>query len=194
MHIELGILAAGQSTRFGSPKQLALFEGVSLIEKAVRSAQAVSDSPWLVLGAHADQVKAKAALSGTKLIVAEAWQQGMSATIRALVQAIQNRAAPDGLIMMLVDQPLIAPEDINAVMAAAERLPDKPVLCEYASGQCGPPVYFPASWFERLCSLKGDQGARYLLREGSSGRVKVGHRGFDVDTRDDLVRLQSLTS
>jgi CTP:molybdopterin cytidylyltransferase MocA len=55
----------------------------------------------------------------------------------------------------------------------------------------GIPAYFPASTFDSLLQLKGDTGARDLLRNARS--VLSENLSFDIDTEEDIARLASET-
>ena len=50
------ILAAGNSSRLGSPKQLIEFEGQTLIERITEIALTVSEDVLIVLGGNADLI------------------------------------------------------------------------------------------------------------------------------------------
>lgn len=189
MRYEVGILAAGQSRRFGSPKQLAYFSNQTLLERALEVASAISAAPWLVLGAHESQIRARCVLESTRVVVAEDWRDGMAAALRALVKSVRQTAQVEGLVVMLVDQPLLEPKDLQALVAKAAKFPGRPVICRDDEGKLGPPAFFPANWFDALSRLEGDQGARSLLRQEGCEVVDIGQRGRDVDTRADLARL-----
>ena len=63
------------------------------------------------------------------------------------------------------------------------------VASEYA-GRRGVPAYFPASAFKELMGLRGDVGARELLRGARAVELPGGE--LDVDTPEDLARAREL--
>ena len=89
------ILAAGGSSRFGGRKQLAELGGRPLVEHAVEALRAVPalDRIVVVLGADAEDVRRGADLSGTEIVVADEWGEGIAASLRAGVAALAEAGA-----------------------------------------------------------------------------------------------------
>ena len=85
------ILAAGASTRMGSPKQLIELDGRPLVVRAVEAALASPAWPVVVvLGAHAAQIRP--VLARLPVLIAETpeWSEGMAASIRAGVGMLRQ--------------------------------------------------------------------------------------------------------
>ena len=76
------VLAAGEGKRFGGCKQVARLDGRPLLEHAVRAMLSVPaiDPVVVVLGAHADEIRAAVDLSGADVVVCDAWADGQSAS------------------------------------------------------------------------------------------------------------------
>ena len=73
------ILAAGESSRLGQPKQNLLFNGQTLLQRAVDSAQRSKCKPVIVvLGANADAIMPPAK---TTLLYNKDWKEGMASSI-----------------------------------------------------------------------------------------------------------------
>ena len=51
------ILAAGESSRMGRPKQLLMYAGETLLQRTINAAQAVAENVVVVLGANAQAVR-----------------------------------------------------------------------------------------------------------------------------------------
>jgi len=179
------ILAAGGSTRFGSPKQLAELRGRPLLDHAVDAIRSVPaiDPIVVVLGAEADRIRERADLDGVEVAIATDWREGIAASLRAGVEAAGEA---DAILITLGDQPLITPQVIAAVLDRA----DGPRAAARATfgGAPGHPVVVKRSLFAELAELRGDSGARELLEAHGVAAVECGHlaSAHDVDTPEDL--------
>jgi molybdenum cofactor cytidylyltransferase len=71
------VLAAGASTRFGRPKQLAKFRGTPLVRHAALAALEVSARVVIVLGSGADEMRGALAGLPLQIVVNESWSEGM---------------------------------------------------------------------------------------------------------------------
>jgi molybdenum cofactor cytidylyltransferase len=173
------VLAAGASTRLGEPKQLVRLAGETLLERAVRTAREAGCSPVVVvLGAEADQIAEECDLSDAVVVVNEEWSEGMASSIRVGVGALQDA---DGVVLMACDQPAVSAAHLRALMKTGEA-----TASAYA-GRRGVPAYLPAASFAQLMELRGDVGARELLRGADA--VELANGELDVDTGEDLERL-----
>ncbi|MCM3125247.1 MULTISPECIES: NTP transferase domain-containing protein [Bacillaceae] len=120
--------------------------------------------------------------------------QGLSIQC-GLKKAIEAKA--DAVMILLADQPFINREVINILIDSYKKEPG----CFYiAAGKRQipmPPVLFSSECFPYLQKLKGDQGARKILRGElfNKGKIIDFHDPllfFDVDTEEDCVILQAL--
>lgn len=187
------ILAAGEGSRFGGPKQLAELRGRPLIEYAVETMLAVPALGRIVvvLGAHADVVRERADLGGTEIVVAEDWSEGMSASLRAGVAAL---ADADAILITLADQPLITPQVLAAVLDVGDSADAARATYD---GRPGHPVLIKRSLFASIAELRGDHGARDLLERVGAQTLECGHlpgaSARDVDTPADLDAIGAKT-
>jgi CTP:molybdopterin cytidylyltransferase MocA len=109
------VLAAGEGRRFGGPKQLAELDGRPLLEHAVATMTAVCDRVVVVLGAHAEEVRAGARLAGAEVVICADWAEGPFASLRCGLDALGDAA--DAVVVVLGDQPFVSRERIEAVLA-----------------------------------------------------------------------------
>lgn len=181
------VLAAGESRRFGSPKQLALFRGRPLVEWAVR---ALLGGPLsevvVVLGAHAHAIQSAVAVDGVRFIVAADWAEGQSASLREGLGAI---GACDAAVILLADQPLVTAAAVCRVCASAE--PGRAARATY-HGQPGHPTLIPRDLWPAIQALEGDSGAAAILR--ADGFVPVPCEDIaspsDADTLSSLAEVE----
>ena len=184
------VLAAGSGSRFGGPKQLAIYDGMPLAVRAVRIAEAVCGPRSLLVAGHEWRavVDACRPLQGF-FINNTAYRGGMGGSIACGVKAV--REAADAVLLMLADQPLVTVDHLRQLIAARGDSSDCIAVTSFA-GTEGPPVIFPRSCFADLGELQGDQGARVVL-EGAGGRTRrVGFEpaAVDVDAPADLKSLE----
>ncbi len=184
------VLAAGASRRFGSSKQLASFDGDSLVRRAARLARQVcGDDSVLVVGHRAEEIAAAAHGECRFLLVNDRYADGIATSIALAVRALEHVA--DALLVLLADQPLVTIADLEALLSAWPGDADVIVASRF-DGALGPPALLPRLSFGALRAQRGDAGARGLF---DSGRFRVREvdcqaAAADVDTPADLDRLR----
>ncbi len=191
------VLAAGAGTRFGGPKQIALWRGHPLIVHVLNAvAQASVDYIVIVLGAHRSRVRDVIARwqrdhpDVTLRVVENArWLEGQSTSVRLGVAALPGVSAA---VFPLADQPRISANLVDALIATHRRTLAPAVVPRY-DGQPGAPVLFDRALFPDLQSLSGDVGGRRVWQAHADHVVWVDwpepHAARDVDTPQDLEAL-----
>ncbi|CAL9627894.1 Nicotine blue oxidoreductase [Streptomyces sp. enrichment culture] len=188
------LLAAGGGRRLGGrPKALLTHRGRPLVEHAVRVLRAGGCARvHVVLGARADEVRARAALPDCALVDNPEWERGMGTSLRAGLDSLAGTGARAALVL-LVDQPGIGPEAVARVLGAYVS-PESLASAAY-DGVRGHPVLFGAAHWARIAATAtGDRGARAYLREHAE-RVALVECGdvaeaYDIDTEADLAHLE----
>ncbi|MEU3503245.1 nucleotidyltransferase family protein [Streptomyces hundungensis] len=194
------LLAAGGGRRLGGrPKALLAHRGRPLVENAVRVLrEGGCATVYVVLGAAAEEVRARADLAGCVLVDNPEWERGMGSSLRAGLEALAASEPGVGggaraALVSLVDQPGIGAEAVARVLAA-HRSDDSLAAASYG-GKRGHPVLFGAGrWADIAASATGDRGARAYLtaHEEEIALVECGDvaEPYDIDTEADLGRLQ----
>jgi len=185
------ILAAGASSRMGSPKQLLIWQDRPLLAHALANAQAVlAERTVVVLGANAEAIKTAIDLNDVSVALNPDWADGMAGSIRAGIEALPTKA--DAVLLMLCDQPLINAAHLQNLLRAWQQAPERIVVSQYAES-FGVPAVFPASFFAQLAGLTGDRGAKPLLLRFEETLVKVPlqEAELDIDTQGDYQRLHA---
>ena len=188
------VLAAGDATRFGSAKQLVRIGDRPLLSLiAGRAAEVVGHALIVVLGARAAEFAPLLRHSAGSLVVNRDWRDGLASSIRAGVSRLPSSC--DGVMLVLADQACVTADDLRRLAGAWRREPLSVAAALYA-GTIGVPAIFPRHLFRELLDLKGDTGARTLLRRHGDRLVKVPMESaaFDLDTPDDLLELTSTAS
>jgi CTP:molybdopterin cytidylyltransferase MocA len=185
------VLAAGAGTRFGRPKALAAFRGELLVDRAARTLIAGGCQQVLaVLGPAAGEVRATARTARLGWVENDRWRQGLSTSLRAGLAALDDDV--DAAVIVLVDQPLVAPAAVRRVIDAWQQTAAA-VRATYA-GVPGHPVLLDRRvWGEATSTAAGDRGAGPYLAT-APGAVTVACDGLgeptDVDTPEDLAALE----
>jgi CTP:molybdopterin cytidylyltransferase MocA len=179
------VLAAGMSRRYGSPKQLAVLDGRTMLEHVIRAARAARLEPVVVVVPV--WLPPPAGAAGELRWIRNPFpERGMSLSLRLGLAAI----APDttAAVILLGDQPGIRTATISAVVAARG---SRPLVAALAEGVLVPPVLIERTHFSLADGLSGDVGLRDLLRGNPAlvTSVPVPTHAPDVDTPDDLGRL-----
>jgi molybdenum cofactor cytidylyltransferase len=188
------ILAAGASTRMGVPKQLLQFGGETMLRRAASVALKAGCRPVVVV-TGADAAASRKALRGLDVREAEnaQWESGISSSVRvgieALVTANPRIAA---VVLMLCDQPFVTRETITQLVTAHLETGRSIVASRYG-GSYGVPALFGKAHFAELTTLKGDAGAKRVIQKHlpKVHLVPFPEGEIDIDTPDDLARLQS---
>jgi molybdenum cofactor cytidylyltransferase len=183
------VLAAGGSSRFGSPKQLVRVDGRPLLHAAVsRAADVAGHSVSVVLGAHAADLAPLLRHSVASIVINRDWAEGMASSIRAGVARLPGSCT--GVMLVLADQAAVTAEDLRRLATAWRRQPAYIVAAQYRA-TLGAPAIFPASSFRDLAELRGDRGAQSLFKRNPDRvvRVPMDSASIDIDTPEDLLRL-----
>ncbi|MBV6423613.1 MAG: Bifunctional protein GlmU [Steroidobacteraceae bacterium] len=185
------VLAAGASTRFGSPKQLVRIDGRPLLHSVVsRAVEVAGHSVTVVLGAHAGELTALLRHSPASVLVNRDWQEGIASSIRAGMGQVPGTA--DGVLLVLADQPAVTTEDLRRLAGAWRRQPDSILAAQY-SGIVGVPAIFPRWAFRDLAELRGDRGAQQLLLRHVDrvARLRMPSAALDIDRPEDLLAVET---
>lgn len=185
------LLAAGGSRRLGRPKQLLRYRGRPLLLRAAEAARGGLPGSPLIVVVGAEELRVRLALRraryGAVVVRNAAWHEGMATSLR-LGLAAAHRSAQAALVL-LVDQPLIDAAALARLAAAWRRRPGVPAAAR-CDGRIGAPAILPRRRWHALKHLRGDEGARALLRASSTlTLVDLPQAGVDVDSPADVRRL-----
>jgi molybdenum cofactor cytidylyltransferase len=181
------ILAAGESRRFGGPKQLAVLGDRTLLEHVLERARLAGLDPIVAV------VPVWLTRPATMTDPALRWvrnphpERGMSHSLRLGFEALP--AETGAAVILLGDQPTVSIEHLRALVAARG---DHPIVATYAGGHTGPPVLVERSRFGIVDEAHGDIGLRELLQVHPEWALAVEVAAYppDVDTPADLERMR----
>jgi molybdenum cofactor cytidylyltransferase len=184
------VLAAGESRRFGSPKQLLPWGETTLLEHVVDSALGSSvHKTIVVLGHRAEKIGRPLHDRPVELVINEEWEGGLSTSVSAGLHALP--ADYEACLFLLADQPNVTPSLMNKLLDSY-RSTLAPIVAPTHKGRRGNPVLFARSLFPELLEMEGDQGGRGVIlrhrEEAELVEVDEGDFFLDIDTVDDYER------
>jgi molybdenum cofactor cytidylyltransferase len=186
------ILAAGSSSRLGTPKQNLMYNGQTLLQRSIETAVASVGKPVIVvLGANEVVIRPTIEKSSAIIIQNADWEEGMASSIRLGIREIQHvEPGITAVILMLCDQPFANVTILNSLVEAKTTRAAGIVACTY-NNTFGAPVLFDAIHFEDLLSLKGQEGAKKLLMKYNDKVISVPFPlgSVDIDTIEDYEKL-----
>jgi molybdenum cofactor cytidylyltransferase len=193
------ILAAGDSSRLGRPKQLLPYRGKTLLTHIITEALGARLDPVVVVtGAFESEVNESLRGMTVETVYNPRWIEGMASGIVAGLSkliALQQEAdaggiGPGAAIIAVCDQPFISSSLFRNLVEMYNGSAKAIVACRY-SDAVGTPVLFGRCYFPELSALSGQEGAKQLLKRYPDDMVTISFpRGdVDIDSEDDLARI-----
>lgn len=185
------VLAAGASSRFGSLKQNHRIDGQTLLGRTVQVLGDAGCRPIVVVtGAQAEALEADWSTPDVSLVHNAGWRDGMGGSISCGVgAALDSSSRVAALLMAVCDQPKLDACVLRRLIERFSTAQEEAVACEYG-GQPGVPAIFGESWFDSLRGLRGNEGARQLLRGARPvATIPWPEGACDIDLPSDTARL-----
>jgi len=164
------VLAAGESSRYGQPKQLLDWKGEPFARVVARRALEAGLAPVVVVtGASGDQTEAVVKDLNVTVVKNSEWKSGQGSSIREAVKSLTPGPSPKtgegdvgAAIFLLADQPQITTSILRALMEKhAEGL--FPIVAPMVMDRRANPVLFDRATFPDLSSIEGDVGGRAIF-------------------------------
>ncbi|MEX2571894.1 MAG: nucleotidyltransferase family protein [Gemmatimonadota bacterium] len=189
------VLAAGRSTRMGSPKALLTFEGSTFLARLVQAFREGGCQPVMVVtGPEADPDARAIAQHARELGADTATNPDRDSDQVDSLRAAVRRLPSDlhGVLMAPVDSPGATPSLVAALIETAAT--GAPLVVPTFGGRRGHPILFGRTILPELMDGDLPEGARTLIRryEKQLTELPVENRGvlLDVDTPADYRRLR----
>ncbi len=186
------IMAGGQSSRLGTPKQLLPYKGTTLLGYTIQVALDTKCDPVLVvLGAGSDTIKAAIKDYPVQIVENDGWEEGMGSSLRVgLLEMLKLQPDTEAVILMVCDQPFVT-KSVLLCLISEQLHSGKGITASGYLAKMGTPALFHKKYFEELIALGGDSGARPLLKRYATDVVIIPFEdgGTDIDTKQDYERL-----
>jgi molybdenum cofactor cytidylyltransferase len=184
------LLAAGESRRMGYPKPLLRLGSRTFVEILAAAMLQSAARLIVVVGAHAGAVRGPIPADPRIAVVDNAhYLRGQLSSIKAALPHISADAG--GVLIHLVDHPMVRAETFAALIDGYRRLGSPIVIARY-QGRRGHPVLFARLVLGELAAAPEDQGARVVVDRDPArvAYVDVDDPGvlIDLDTPEDLER------
>ncbi|MBC7883049.1 MAG: nucleotidyltransferase family protein [Anaerolineae bacterium] len=184
-NIGLIVLAAGASTRMGTPKQLLMFRGRSLLRTMAEAAIASCCDPVVVvLGSQIEQIKLEVHPLALHIVENREWAKGMGNSIAAGMSTLTTiNQNLDAVVVVLCDQPFVSSHLLDQLVESYRATRSPIVACAYAN-TLGVPALFDRSLFTELMTINVNMGAKYLIKQLAEkvSLIPFPEGEIDVDT------------
>ncbi|MFP7232642.1 xanthine dehydrogenase accessory protein PucB [Bacillus subtilis] len=180
-------LAAGKSKRMGQNKLALPLKGETIGSLSLKTAllsrlnhvliveRTERDSlEWIEAPYHAPPFRKRWSLH-----VCKDAEKGQGHSVSSGVRKAESMGA-DGVVILLADQPQLSVNHLNALVEMAS----ESFVVSASLGALTPPIYFSSACFPYVKELKGDEGARRLLKSGQLGGGAVLEAKESVELND----------
>jgi molybdenum cofactor cytidylyltransferase len=182
------ILAAGNSSRLGEPKQLLKYQDKTLIRHVTEAAIAANSSAVIVVtGSNASLIEKELDPLPYRAVYNSNWESGMASSVVAGVnELLTMQTEIAGAVFAVSDQPFVTSELFEALIEKASEGNSGIVASSY-DGTLGTPVLFSSKYFSSLLTLSGAEGAKKLLKRFADdiSLIPFPKGSIDIDTQQD---------
>jgi len=178
------ILSGGASSRMGSPKALVPYQGRPFLEHLLEVTQHPKISVRrVVLGPHAEPIARAVQLAADEIVINADWEKGQLSSIHAGLKSLPSGL--DGLLLCLIDHPLISGVLVGELIAAFYAS-HAPIVLPVFEGRRGHPVIFSSQLFPELLAAPLDVGARAVVwtRRAEICEFHTGEEGCVMNLND----------
>jgi len=194
MHeIPVLLLAAGGSSRMGQPKQLLPWGDQTLIEHQIQILLKTGQPVFVVLGASADLILPIIQKYAVRIGINQNWENGMGSSIACGINEMEKyEPQTDGVLITLADQPLIPLKHYEALLANFQAGKKQIIASKSNEDWLGVPALFDSIYFEELRQLKGERGAKTVIKSYAFNVIPVDalNQLEDIDTPAGYRRMQ----
>lgn len=160
------ILAAGESSRMGTPKALLDFDGLTCLDLVLRACRRPRcTAPLVVVGAAADRIRA-ALPAGTAVVDNPGFRHGQTSSLKTGLRSLPPDA--DGFLLFPVDFPLVRSETVDRILTT-----DGAIVIPLHAGRRGHPARFGAATVAEFLALGDDEPAHRVVRRDPDRVVEV---------------------
>jgi CTP:molybdopterin cytidylyltransferase MocA len=179
------ILAAGESSRMGTPKATLAYRGRTFLELIVKTLREGGlERIVVVLGHQAEEIQQQVKIELVQVVINPDYRSGQTASLQAGLRALVGDD-PEGVVLCLVDHPAVSAETVRRIAASFEQC-GAPVVIPTYKGRRGHPVLVGRQLFDELLALTREAGADSVVRKYRpvTKFVEVEDEGVIIDVDD----------
>jgi len=189
--IAILILAAGNSNRLGSAKQLLPYQNTTLLGNTIAIAKSTKLPIVAVVGARENEIVSEINKHNIAFVMNENWQTGLSSSLQTGLHYLENEYKPlDAVLVMVCDQPFVS-EKLLKELVEKYQSTQKSVASFY-DDILGIPAIIAKEYFSEIYKLTGDKGARQIINTNNFEKVIFAKGTIDIDTTTDYSKLLNL--
>ena len=185
------LLAAGLSTRMGTPKQLLPFGNSTMIETVIDNLlQSKLGEVIVIIGHQADLIRSTIKSEPIQIVFNPNFYDGMLSSVQCGIRSVSKSSS--AFAITLVDQPLITPDLIDIVITAHHEN-NYGITIPRFNGQRGHPAIFDRQYTEEILELdQHSGGVRSILQTHTDDiyyiQVDSNRILQDIDEKEDYKR------
>lgn len=190
------ILAAGESSRLGRPKQTLFYNGKSLLQHVADEARKADLHPVVIVtGANEELILGKLDTTGLTIVHNPTWEEGMATGISRGVTGLASVQGLTGVIISVCDQPFLSAGIFRQLIEQKSHTGKGIVASAYA-GAVGVPVLFDKKYVIALQELEKGEGAKRLIHLFPEDLAHIDFQAgtIDIDTEEDYNSLLDQSS
>jgi CTP:molybdopterin cytidylyltransferase MocA len=179
------ILAAGESSRMGTPKATLPYRGRTFLELIVEALREGGlERIFVVLGHQAAEIQQRLGITSAQLVINPDYRSGQTSSLQAGLRALIADDT-EAVLLCLVDHPAVSAATVRMI-AAVFREGGAPVVIPTHLGRRGHPVLIGRQLFEELLALTAGVGADSVVRKYRpvTKIVEVEDEGVIIDVDD----------
>ena len=142
------ILAAGDSSRMGFPKQLAEYKGKTILETVVETVSNNIENTIVVLGHENETLTEKIDFKDSTILINESWEEGIISSIRTGLFYLSSDKNIEEALIFMGDQPAINSEVIKKLLSTKHD--DDEVVAPQYRYEIGYPILIPRFFWSKL--------------------------------------------
>jgi molybdenum cofactor cytidylyltransferase len=188
------ILAAGESSRMGTPKATLTYRGRTFVEWILQTLQEAGlERIVVVLGHQAEDIQRQVKIEAAQVVINPDYRSGQTSSLQVGLRSLMAEEL-EAVLLCLVDHPAVAAETVRRIVATFQQS-GAPVVIPTYQGRRGHPVLIARQVFGELLGLGCDAGADSVVRRyrPATQFVAVEDEGIVMDV-DDPESYRRLTS
>lgn len=189
--VAIFILAAGSSSRMGSPKQLVKIGDKNLLQMTTEAAsKSKANEVFILLGYQAKLIEKEINLADVQILYNEDWNNGIGTSVKlAAKELLTKHLEFDSAIFTVCDLPYLTESHFDKLINT-HLITSKPIIASSYNGINGVPALFDRSQFAKLLVIPDHTGAKPIIdyaQPEDITTVPFEEGLLDIDYPEDLL-------